>query len=81
MGNFIMYINIENEGWKAILLTKNSQPLKYMIEEIYKYDENVEVLITYVENGKEEKLLQFNNFISERNLDLSKIYEKAALIK
>lgn len=75
VGIFIMYTNIEREGWNKTLCTPNKQTLEYMIKQILNYEERVDVIIKYKTDKCDYPLISFNNKINKKNLDISKMYK------
>jgi len=75
MNIIVMEINIEHEGWQTLLRTTQKQPLQYMINTILNYDEYVQVRIGYLVGEEIYPLVQFDNKINRKAINLQDAYK------
>lgn len=71
----VMQININNEGWHTVLLTKNTQPLDYMINEVLNYDEFTQIRIGII---FEDRLVPIDEFDNKKEIKVQDIHKKIA---
>lgn len=76
MGTFVMYTNIEREGWKKTLCTKSKDTLVYMINQILNYEERINVIIIYKTAKGDYPLYSFYNKMPAKKVSIEKAYQK-----
>lgn len=73
-GLYVVYTNINREGWKKTLQTPNRNTFEYYLSRLMTYDEPTAVITKYQTEKGDYPLVSFHNKCKGRTYDLQKVY-------